>query len=117
MMRRPPRSTRTDTLVPYTTLFRSEQCGDERRGEHTDLCLVLAHQVVVGQAGHEDGDGEADAGDARHPHALAPADPDRPAADPEADGDPGDAAATPGTADEQSPDGSRVGEERDATGR
>src|SRR3546814_6233990 len=23
MMRRPPRSTRTDTLVPYTTLFRS----------------------------------------------------------------------------------------------
>src|SRR3546814_7218735 len=25
MMRRPPRSTRTDTLFPYTTLFRSEQ--------------------------------------------------------------------------------------------
>src|SRR3546814_12436031 len=24
MMRRPPRSTRTDTLVPYTTLVRSE---------------------------------------------------------------------------------------------
>src|SRR3546814_2666592 len=24
MMRRPPRSTRTDTLFPYTTLFRSE---------------------------------------------------------------------------------------------
>src|SRR3546814_20133272 len=24
MTRRPPRSTRTDTLVPYTTLFRSE---------------------------------------------------------------------------------------------
>src|SRR3546814_15264642 len=24
MLRRPPRSTRTDTLVPYTTLFRSE---------------------------------------------------------------------------------------------
>src|SRR3546814_1660663 len=24
MIRRPPRSTRTDTLVPYTTLFRSE---------------------------------------------------------------------------------------------
>src|SRR3546814_18972427 len=24
-MRRPPRSTRTDTLFPYTTLFRSEQ--------------------------------------------------------------------------------------------
>src|SRR3546814_8849219 len=25
MIRRPPRSTRTDTLCPYTTLFRSEQ--------------------------------------------------------------------------------------------
>src|SRR3546814_21017130 len=27
MLRRPPRSTRTDTLFPYTTLFRS--CGSE----------------------------------------------------------------------------------------
>src|SRR3546814_7121771 len=27
MIRRPPRSTRTDTLVPYTTLFRSHQLG------------------------------------------------------------------------------------------
>src|SRR3546814_14066993 len=27
MIRRPPRSTRTDTLSPYTTLFRSEQRG------------------------------------------------------------------------------------------
>src|SRR3546814_15131524 len=26
MIRRPPRSTRTDTLVPYTTLFRSLAC-------------------------------------------------------------------------------------------
>src|SRR3546814_3358047 len=25
MIRRPPRSTRTDTLLPYTTLFRSDQ--------------------------------------------------------------------------------------------
>src|SRR3546814_15340978 len=30
MIRRPPRSTRTDTLFPYTTLFRSgEQCRDD----------------------------------------------------------------------------------------
>src|SRR3546814_11005038 len=28
MMRRPPRSTRTDTLFPYTTLFRSVGGGD-----------------------------------------------------------------------------------------
>src|SRR3546814_2862700 len=27
MIRRPPRSTRTDTLFPYTTLFRSEAAG------------------------------------------------------------------------------------------
>src|SRR3546814_9304333 len=27
MIRRPPRSTRTDTLFPYTTLFRSETPG------------------------------------------------------------------------------------------
>src|SRR3546814_11494841 len=36
MIRRPPRSTRTDTLFPYTTLFRSladdGQSGDGRRG-------------------------------------------------------------------------------------
>src|SRR3546814_7860648 len=28
MIRRPPRSTRTDTLFPYTTLFRSDHAGD-----------------------------------------------------------------------------------------
>src|SRR3546814_4847600 len=28
MIRRPPRSTRTDTLFPYTTLFRSRQDAD-----------------------------------------------------------------------------------------
>src|SRR3546814_4877332 len=28
MIRRPPRSTRTDTLFPYTTLFRSGHVGD-----------------------------------------------------------------------------------------
>src|SRR3546814_18478025 len=28
MIRRPPRSTRTDTLFPYTTLFRSESAAD-----------------------------------------------------------------------------------------
>src|SRR3546814_3231015 len=32
MIRRPPRSTRTDTLFPYTTLFRS--IGRDRRARH-----------------------------------------------------------------------------------
>src|SRR3546814_6237676 len=31
MIRRPPRSTRTDTLFPYTTLFRSPQEGESQR--------------------------------------------------------------------------------------
>src|SRR3546814_15438068 len=31
MIRRPPRSTRTDTLFPYTTLFRSPEIRQERR--------------------------------------------------------------------------------------
>src|SRR3546814_15739184 len=30
MVRRPPRSTRTDTLLPYTTLFRSVSSGNRR---------------------------------------------------------------------------------------
>src|SRR3546814_18454429 len=32
MIRRPPRSTRTDTLFPYTTLFRSAGCGELHPG-------------------------------------------------------------------------------------
>src|SRR3546814_2358833 len=31
MIRRPPRSTRTDTLFPYTTLFRSPDCDQRDR--------------------------------------------------------------------------------------
>src|SRR3546814_4944765 len=34
MIRRPPRSTRTDTLFPYTTLFRSGRSGG-RSGKHS----------------------------------------------------------------------------------
>src|SRR3546814_8766507 len=36
MIRRPPRSTRTDTLFPYTTLFRSDigDAGAERGQQH-----------------------------------------------------------------------------------
>src|SRR3546814_17500966 len=32
MIRRPPRSTRTDTLFPYTTLFRSQQPDRRQHG-------------------------------------------------------------------------------------
>src|SRR3546814_9952543 len=33
MIRRPPRSTRTDTLFPYTTLFRSADVAQARRAQ------------------------------------------------------------------------------------
>src|SRR3546814_940918 len=40
MIRRPPRSTRTDTLFPYTTLFRSPDALFARRGEGpAQICL------------------------------------------------------------------------------
>src|SRR3546814_9985414 len=42
MIRRPPRSTRTDTLFPYTTLFGPEQVDDHVAG-------VDQHPVGVGQ--------------------------------------------------------------------
>src|SRR3546814_3169915 len=35
MIRRPPRSTRTDTLFPYTTLFRSPGRSDRERQRRT----------------------------------------------------------------------------------
>src|SRR3546814_15966614 len=44
MIRRPPRSTRTDTLFPYTTLFRSP--GHQRSlRRSTHHCPLLAHFV------------------------------------------------------------------------
>src|SRR3546814_7622021 len=36
MLRRPPRSTRTDTLFPYTTLFRSLPARGRRRGDRAE---------------------------------------------------------------------------------
>src|SRR3546814_2322917 len=46
MIRRPPRSTRTDTLFPYTTLFRS-------RGRH-QIAVVGVHRQVAQPCGHLD---------------------------------------------------------------
>src|SRR3546814_9467236 len=39
MIRRPPRSTRTDTLFPYTTLFRSRSSGP-LPGRHRPCCIL-----------------------------------------------------------------------------
>src|SRR3546814_11276888 len=46
MLRRPPRSTRTDTLFPYTTLFRSQQQG---RGFDQVVVAANGQRLRVGQ--------------------------------------------------------------------
>src|SRR3546814_4238655 len=55
MILRPPRSTRTDTLFPYTTLFRSERHEDEA-GQRGQLELEDRHEHLHG----EDKEGEDD---------------------------------------------------------
>src|SRR3546814_4445957 len=65
MIRRPPRSTRTDTLFPYTTLFRSEGTGiifGRKSGAQADE-IVLAVQsrpelIVEGFISHAEAAGD-----------------------------------------------------------
>src|SRR3546814_12905387 len=61
MIRRPPRSTRTDTLFPYTTLFRSARPPDGRGGmivppftcpEHNRQILLVERPVGIPQPEH-----------------------------------------------------------------
>src|SRR3546814_5882279 len=51
MIRRPPRSTRTDTLLPYTTLFRSLEIETDfrpnRRSERLHGISGLAAEIVA----------------------------------------------------------------------
>src|SRR3546814_20055556 len=49
MIRRPPRSTRTDTLVPYTTLFRSRRAGprDDARLSGNRVAAALSAQLDI----------------------------------------------------------------------
>src|SRR3546814_7058189 len=53
MIRRPPISKRTDTLCPYTTLFRSRICGapaDLERGEKREnYAYAFIHGAYPGQ--------------------------------------------------------------------
>src|SRR3546814_9772172 len=72
MIRRPPRSTRTDTLFPYTTLFRSDvsagaqpAVGDDRRAALRRLVRRIQDR---GELGH------ADAGDDARSAARAGSD-------------------------------------------
>src|SRR3546814_10704770 len=50
MIRRPPRSTRTDTLFPYTTLFRSLQRTVQARRHRDQLRSGRAVQVRPAEA-------------------------------------------------------------------
>src|SRR3546814_16660192 len=51
MIRRPPRSTRTDTLFPYTTLFRSlgVQAFKKIKRHHRRLAEISGEQVLVAE--------------------------------------------------------------------
>src|SRR3546814_6607470 len=51
MIRRPPRSTRTDTLFPYTTLFRSAAMTRRRAGQ-----LQISRRLVEARLVGEDAD-------------------------------------------------------------
>src|SRR3546814_11870513 len=50
MTRRPPRSTRTDTLFPYTTLFRSVARGWIVSGTRRDVLIGTAAFAAAGLA-------------------------------------------------------------------
>src|SRR3546814_12114611 len=52
MIRRPPRSTRTDTLFPYTTLFRSHGLDERPEILVGDRPLVLVEAAAVEAIGH-----------------------------------------------------------------
>src|SRR3546814_8663751 len=71
MLRRPPRSTRTDTLFPYTTLFRS--------GRHPLFPRTRARSVAVGGGAaaegrpHHGGAAHRDLGTAARTEAVRPA--------------------------------------------
>src|SRR3546814_4658103 len=62
MIRRPPRSTRTDTLFPYTTLFRSERAVVEQQRDEVEhvarVHLAGVQRAAAGQV-QRTGDGDA----------------------------------------------------------
>src|SRR3546814_2330645 len=77
MIRRPPRSTRTDTLFPYTTLFRSVGFAREYSFAHKDAgslakCLLCPLRRIAELGEAEAGAGFAFAGEQLlHQAALA----------------------------------------------
>src|SRR3546814_12477480 len=61
MIRRPPRSTRTDTLFPYTTLFRSMRNHGLLLATATlSLCAMFSAQAVAQDTTADEGGGLRD---------------------------------------------------------
>src|SRR3546814_6397518 len=54
MIRRPPRSTRTDTLFPYTTLFRSTHACNYLLANDIDMELVPGYPSASWEQGYGD---------------------------------------------------------------
>src|SRR3546814_4752349 len=48
MIRRPPRSTRTDTLFPYTTLLRSDEFEEEFHAYFQTMCRRIFRHFLAG---------------------------------------------------------------------
>src|SRR3546814_21178320 len=86
MIRRPPRSTRTDTLFPYTTLFRSLLHARATGGAEADIRhpvfeagIDAAHEFLADDTAHRTAH-EAEFErrcDQRHAHQLTPHDDQR----------------------------------------
>src|SRR3546814_12396190 len=69
MIRRPPRSTRTDTLFPYTTLFRSAGRTDRASDAKQPLSR---HRAIVGRRHHRPGADPRRAGTGLYHNAERP---------------------------------------------
>src|SRR3546814_10970898 len=72
MIRRPPRSTRTDTLFPYTTLFRSREYRslhfDAKAWFHAGTAQILScRQALPGKDIGDDSGGMGRCENFRHP--------------------------------------------------
>src|SRR3546814_2401533 len=68
MIRRPPRPTRTDTLFPYTTLFRSNIASKAKQCCQIDIERAGVHRENADAREHENARIEPAIGQAQHAH-------------------------------------------------
>src|SRR3546814_12157141 len=70
MIRRPPRATRTDTLLPYTTLFRSGPADRMRAGARVEKGAPGKVAVELFDFAEETGNGRAIIGASLHRYDI-----------------------------------------------